>query len=144
MVFGVEAETLSVFKGACEAVVALAGHQMAETDPELGANLMVFFFTDWADLLEVPNLDQLIPDLAPLVARLIAAEANQYRIFRFDEGGGIKACFSFLRMGGGLEAVPAQTLCLAEMAQIIVLWSDAAFTGASPLAKSGRDSDPAP
>ena len=42
VVFGVEDGTVSILKGAVEAVVALAGHQMAETDPELGANLMVF------------------------------------------------------------------------------------------------------
>ncbi|NBR91484.1 MAG: hypothetical protein EBS68_16560, partial [Rhodobacteraceae bacterium] len=89
VVFGVDEATLSVVKGAVEAVVALAGHKMAETDPELGANLMVFFFRDWAELPDVPNLDRLIPDLGPLCARLEAADANQYRIFRFDEGGGI-------------------------------------------------------
>eukprot|EP01036_Dinobryon_divergens_P039337 gene39337-51841_t len=35
VVFGVEDATLAVVKGAVEAVVALAGHKMAETDPEL-------------------------------------------------------------------------------------------------------------
>ena len=43
IVFGVEEQTLEVVKGAFEAVVTLAGHKMAETDPELGANVMVFF-----------------------------------------------------------------------------------------------------
>ena len=46
VVFGVDDATLAVFKGAIEAVVALAGHRMAETDWELGANLMVFFCRD--------------------------------------------------------------------------------------------------
>ena len=72
IVFGVQDETLKVVKGALEAVATLAGHQMAETDPELGANLMVFFFRDWDELLDVPDLGRLIPDLAPLVARLKA------------------------------------------------------------------------
>lgn len=89
VVFGVEDETLAVVKGACEAVVALAGHQIEELDPELGANLMVFFFRDWAELTEVPRLDALVPDLGPLVARLSAEGANQYRLFRFDEEGAI-------------------------------------------------------
>ncbi|MEL7181186.1 MAG: hypothetical protein AAFN63_15255, partial [Pseudomonadota bacterium] len=43
VVFGVDEASLAVFKGAIEAVVTLAAHQMAETDPELGANLMIFF-----------------------------------------------------------------------------------------------------
>lgn len=137
VVFGVDDATLSVVKGAVEAVVALAGHKMAETDPELGANLMVFFFRDWAELPEVPNLDRLVPDLGPLCARLAAAGANQYRIFRFDEGGAIKAAFVFLRMDEALSAVSAETLCLSQAVQTILLWSDRAFHGVSPLALAG-------
>ncbi|MDJ0626825.1 MAG: hypothetical protein QNJ44_01085 [Rhodobacter sp.] len=135
VVFGVEDQTLSVVKGACEAVVALAGHQMAETDPELGANLMVFFFRDWEELPEVPGLDRLVPDLRPLVARLIGAEANQYRVFRFDEAGAIRAAFVFLRMDEALAAVSAETLALSQMVQTILLWSDTAFRDRSALAR---------
>ncbi|MBC2837223.1 hypothetical protein [Paragemmobacter straminiformis] len=137
VVFGVEDATLSVLKGAVEAVVTLAGHKMAETDPELGANLMVFFFRDWSELPEVPNLDRMIPDLGPLCARLAAAGANQYRIFRFDEGGAIKAAFVFLRMDADLASVSAETLALAQAVQTILLWSDTAFHGVSPLALAG-------
>ena len=136
VVFGVDEATLSVVKGAVEAVVALAGHKMAETDPELGANLMVFFFRDWAELPDVPNLDRLIPDLGPLCARLEAADANQYRIFRFDEGGGIKACFVFVRMDVHLRAVPAEVLALNQALQAILLWSDKAFMDQSPLGEA--------
>ncbi|MDP4992558.1 MAG: hypothetical protein NWQ37_15330, partial [Marivita lacus] len=114
IVFGVEDATLGVVKGALEAVCAMAGHQMAETDPELGANVMVFFFRDWAELLEVRDLDRLINGLVPLVARLTEAEANQYRVFRFDEAGAIKACFMFLRMDSVLSAQPAETLALSQ------------------------------
>ena len=70
VVFGIEDASLPVVKGAIEAVVALAGHRMTETDPELGANLMVFFTRDWAELPQVPNLDRLVPDLGPLCDRL--------------------------------------------------------------------------
>ena len=136
VVFGVDEATLSVVKGAVEAVVALVGHKMAETDPELGANLMVFFFRDWAELPDVPNLDRLIPDLGPLCARLEAADANQYRIFRFDEGGGIKACFVFVRMDAHLRAVPAEVLALNQAVQAILLWSDKAFMDQSPLGEA--------
>ena len=134
VVFGVEEATLSVVKGALEAVVALAGHRMAETDPELGANLMIFFFRDWAELPEVPNLDRLVPGLADLCAKLEAAEANQYRIFRFDPEGAIRAAFVFVRMDAHLAAVPVETLALSQAVQVILLWSDRAFTDRSPLA----------
>ncbi len=135
VVFGVEDASLPVIKGAFEAVVALAGHKMAETDPELGANLMVFFVRDWAELLAVPDLDRLVPELAGLVRRLEAAGANQYRIFRFEASGGIKACFVFLRMDAALSDMAAETLALAQAVQTIVLWSDRAFDGTSPLAR---------
>ena len=134
VVFGVDDATLGVFKGAIEAVVSLAGHEMAETDPELGANLMVFFCQDWEELPQVPHLDKLVPDLGPLVARLKDADANQYRIFRFDDGGAIRAAFVFLRMDEHLQAVGADTLALSQAVQTILLWSDRAFTDASPLA----------
>ncbi|RID92621.1 hypothetical protein D2N39_08290 [Gemmobacter lutimaris] len=138
VVFGVEDATLSVVKGAIEAVVALAGHRMAETDPELGANLMVFFFRDWAELPQVPNLDRLVPDLAPLCDRLAAAGANQYRAFRFDEAGAIRAVFVFIRMDDVLSEMPAETLALSQAAQVILLWSDTAFAETSPLARAGE------
>ncbi|EBA18509.1 hypothetical protein RSK20926_12339 [Roseobacter sp. SK209-2-6] len=134
IVFGVEDETLKVIKGAIEAVVTLSGHQMAETDPELGSNLMFFFFRDWGELLEVPDLDRLIPGLTALVARLKAADASQYRAFRFDDTGAIQAGFVFLRMEGAMAELPAETLALSQAAQMILLWGDQAFAETSPLA----------
>ncbi|WP_299351744.1 hypothetical protein [uncultured Shimia sp.] len=134
IVFGVEEHTLATVKGAIEAVAVLAGHQMAETDPELGANLMVFFFRDWDELLTVPDLDRLIPGLAPLVGRLSGADATQYRAFRFDESGAIQAAFVFLRMNEAMQELPAETLALSQAVQTILLWSDTAFAETSPLA----------
>jgi hypothetical protein len=135
VVFGVDDRTLGIFKGAIEAVVALADHRMAETDPELGANLMVFFVRDWTELTDTPNLDRMVPDLVPLVDRLRATGANQYRIFRFDAAGGIKACFVFLRMDAVLAAMDAETLALGQAVQSLLLWSDTAFTERSALAQ---------
>lgn len=140
VIFGVEEESLQILKGAIEAVVALAGHKMTELDPELGANLMVFFVRDWGELAATPKLGQMIPDLGGLVDRLQGANANQYRLFRFDDEGAIQACFSFIRMDDALEAVPAETLALSQMTQTILSWSERAFTTVSPLAKT-RDSE---
>ena len=134
VVFGVDDASLAVFKGAIEAVVTLAGHKMAETDAELGANLMMFFCQDWDELSEVSHLDQLVPELLQLVGRLKAADANQYRIFRFDEAGAIRASFVFLRMDAHLAAVSADTLALSQAAQTILLWSDTAFRESAPIA----------
>ncbi|WP_282094036.1 hypothetical protein [Epibacterium ulvae] len=134
VVFGVEDDTLRTVKGAVEAVATFAGHQMAETDPELGANLMFFFFREWSELLEVPDLDRMIPGLAELVDRLSEANASQYRAFRFDDQGGIQAAFVFLRMSGELAKIPAESLALAQAVQVFLLWGDQAFAQASPLA----------
>ena len=134
VVFGVDDATLAVFKGAIEAVVVLANHKMDEVDTELGANLMVFFFNDWDEMTDVPLLEKLVPDLGPLVARLKQADAYQYRIFRFDEAGAIRAAFVFMRMDANLAAVSADTLALSQAVQTIVLWSDTAFRETAPLA----------
>ncbi len=134
VVFGVDDATLSIVKGAIEAVVVLADHKMAETDPELGANLVMFFIRDWAELAETPDLDRLIPELPELLDRLQAAEANQYRLFRFDPDGAIKAAFVFVRMDDQLSELPAEDLALAQAAETIVLWSDVAFREKGPLA----------
>jgi hypothetical protein len=64
--------------------------------------------------------------------------ANQYRFFRFDDKGAIKACFVFLCMDKHLSDVPAQTLALSQIVQSILLWSDSAFQDQSPLMVAGE------
>jgi hypothetical protein len=138
VVFGVEDETLGVIKGAIDAVCQLAGHEMTDGDAELGSNFMWFFFREWGELLEVPRLGDMVPDLEPLVGRLKEADANQYRAFRFDDAGAIKACFVFVRMDAALAELPADTLALSQSVQSILLWSDVAFKSQSPLALVGE------
>jgi hypothetical protein len=138
VVFGVDDATLSVVKGAIEAIVALAGHKMAETDVDLGANLMLFFFRDWSELPMVPNLTRLVPDLGQMCARLQAEDANQYRVFRFDDAGTIRAVFVFLRMDDHLSELPAEALALAQAAEAMLVWSERAFATTSPLARVGE------
>lgn len=134
VVFGVEDDTVALLKGAFEVVCLMAGHRMDELDAELGVNVMMLFCRDWDELTGVPDLDRLVPELGDVVTRLIKADANQYRIFRFDEAGAIKACFIFLRMDAALEQVPAEALALGQAVQAIVLWSDVAFKTTNPLA----------
>ena len=135
VVFGVEDATLAVVKGAVEAVATMAGHQLAETDPELGANLMVFFLRDWAELADVKDLGEMVPELDALLPRLQDRGANQYRLFRFDEAGAIKACFVFLRMDAAMAEMAAEDLALGQALQLILLWGPSAFAKASPLAQ---------
>lgn len=134
VVFGVLDESLSIIKSAVEAVCLASGHTTSELDPDIGSNLMVFFFKDWSELLEVPDLEHIIPNLEILLEKLETAEANQYRIFRFDETGGIKACFVFLRMDNALKKLNAENLALIQVVKAMLVWSDLAFQNASPLA----------
>ena len=134
VVFGVDDTTLGVVKGALQAVAALAGREISETDPELGANLMIFFFREWDELLTVPNLGEMVPDLAATVVRLKAADANRYRAFRYDRTGAIKAGFVFVALRGGLETLPAETIALSEAVETVLTWGEAAFASDSALA----------
>lgn len=121
VIFGLADESLDIFRGAIRAGFAHARHPVVETDPEMGANLMLFFVRDWDELNGVPDLDQLtgqpgLPD------RLAQAGADHYRIFRFDPEGGIRACLGFLRMSGALAgAHPAQ------LAEAVVMRSTLSF-----------------
>lgn len=105
--------------------------------PNWARNLLVVFTADGADIGRIPNLDRLIPGLDALLARLQAADANQYCIFRFDPAGTIRAAFVFLRMDDHLSAVPADVLALAQAVQTILLRSDGAFHDRSALADAG-------
>lgn len=121
VIFGLADETLDVFRGAIRAGFAHAGHTVADTDPEMGSNLMLFFMRDWSELGGVPDLDRLtgLPDLP---ARLAGLAADQYRLFRFDADGGIRACLIFVRMAGALaHAHPA------ELAEALMMRSALSF-----------------
>lgn len=137
IVFGVDDKTLATVKGAFEAFAVLTGQVLAETDPELGSNCMVFFFRGWRELLSVRDLELLLPDLPELVDKLDRLGANQYRVFRFDDDGAIKAAFVFLRMDETLRAQPAEDLALSQVAQVMLIWGEGAFSDRSPLAEVG-------
>ncbi|RQP07841.1 MAG: hypothetical protein D1H97_01230 [Paracoccus sp. BP8] len=108
VIFGLAEKSLPIFREAMRAVLAHAGQPMAETDPEMGANMMTFFVRDWDELRGLPDLDRLT-GLPGLPGRLKAEAADQYRLFRFDAGGAIRACLTFVNMGGPLaDAHPGQ------------------------------------
>lgn len=138
VVFGCDDATLKLVKGALTALTRMAGHPMAETDPELGANLMIFFIRDWAELPDVPNLERMIPGLGPLCARLAAEGASQYRLVRVDRKGAIRAAFQFLRVNGDMARVPADQVAVTLAVQVMLLWSETAFAEGSPLERAGR------
>jgi hypothetical protein len=134
VVFGVEDATVSILKGAIEAVVALAGHAMAETDPELGANLMVFFIRDWSELTATPGSTgccRICPTSwrgwrrpTPTSTAPSASTPTARSRRPSSSCGWTRIC----------PRIPAETIALSQVVQTILLWSDTAFLGSSPLA----------
>jgi len=132
VVFGLDDASLTVFRAATAAVFAHARHPMTDTDPEMGANLMVFALRDWDELADLPDLNRLT-GMERLPERLAGQGADQYRLFRFDPDGSIRAGFAFLRLGGALrQAHPAQ---LAESVAVnaLLTWAHP-VTPSQPLA----------
>jgi len=134
VVFGIDDDTLGHFKDAMASVLGIANMTFVETDPELGANLMIFFCQDWDELDMVPNLNQLLPDFEILKNSLKRTKATQYRTFSFDDTGAIKVCIVLLRYDDHMADTPVQTLGVGQMTQCILLWGDDAFDEDSPIA----------
>ena len=134
VVFGTDPAGETIFTEALRAVAGLGGLPLADSDPELGANLLVFFCAAWDDLAAAPGLARLVPDLDRLLAVLKGAGANQYRIFGFDPDGAIRLCLVLLRYDADLQRVSAQTLAVSQAVQSLLLWSDDAFTATAPVA----------
>lgn len=134
VIVGTNDEGCQIFEGGVHAVARIAGLEVGELDPDLGANFLVFLVNDWAELTEAPNLVRLIPNLADLIANLTAHEANQYRVFNFTEEGAIRLCITMLRYDEELQKVSAQTLAVGQALQGMLLWSDKAFMDESPIA----------
>ncbi|MEO1492891.1 MAG: hypothetical protein AAFV19_12125 [Pseudomonadota bacterium] len=134
VIVGTNDEGCRIFEDGIRAVARIAGLEVAEMDPDLGANFMVFLVNDWAELTEAPNLIRLIPNLAELIATLSEHGANQYRVFNFDEAGALRLCITLLCYDDELQRISAQTLAVGQAFQGMLLWSDAAFMDESPIA----------
>lgn len=122
VIFGLADESLNIFREVIRAGFAHAGHPVTDTDPELGSNLMMFFVRDWSELDHVPDLDRLT-GTDDLPERLQSRNADQYRLFRFDADGGIRACLHFLRMSG-----PLSNAHPAELAEALTMRSTLSFS----------------
>lgn len=134
VIVGTNDEGCQIFEGGIQAVARIAGLEVGELDPDLGANFLVFLVNDWAELTEAPNLVRLIPNLNDLIANLTEHDANQYRVFNFTEDGAIRLCITMLRYDDELQRVSAQTLAVGQAVQGMLLWSDKAFMDESPIA----------
>ena len=133
VVFGTDEESLGVFKDAFATVASLGDMHLAETDPELGANFLVFLCSDWSEIKEVPNLNRLLANIDGLIEELDRTGANQYRSFAFDPTGAIKLCVLLLKYDDDMAQISAQALATSQMAQAMLMWSPSAFLEKSPI-----------
>lgn len=144
VVFGTDDATLATFAAALGRVAALTGRPLADTDPQTGANLMIFFLRDWTEMEAIPDLDRLLGDGAPDAARLTRAGARRYRRFRFDAGGAIRAAVSLVLLAEALDGPAAEALALDEAVRLSLTWSPAAFATGGSVAMTGGGVVPLP
>ncbi|MEL6766527.1 MAG: hypothetical protein AAFP17_05055 [Pseudomonadota bacterium] len=142
--FGLTEEGERIWREALRASGSIGGLALAEEDPELGVNFLVFSCNAWAELRAVPGMDRLVPDLQRLLGVLEASGANQYRIFGFapaaaggtdpEAPGPIRICITLLRRDDVFATMSERALALGQCVQGLLLWSDHAFTAESPVA----------
>lgn len=133
-IIGVDDQGCQIFESAIGTVAKIAGIEVRELDPELGANLLIYLVNDWAELATAPNLLQFIPNLPDLIEALGQRGANQYRVFSVDADKAIRHCIVLLRYDGEMQQVSAQTLAVSQAVQALLMWSPEAFKTESPLA----------
>lgn len=131
--FGVDDETLTHLKSAIVTTVGLTGHNIAETDPELGSNFMWFFCQDWDEILAVPDLEKMIPNLKKIISHLQTSTTKTYRVFSFDGDGGIKMCVQMVKVADETADMSIQTLAVGETYQCLALFGPQAFADESPI-----------
>jgi hypothetical protein len=123
VVFGVDDATLAILKHALTEAARAAGHPLAETDPDQGANLMIFFARDWAEVGGVPDLDGLVPGMVARLPKLAAEGASQYIHMRFEPDGAIRAAISFVVLTGGTAEMGAGDLARALAQRLMLAWA---------------------
>jgi len=135
--FGVTDATLATLNAGISAVAGLGGLDLTETDPEQGANVMVFFCRDWDELAGVPDMAGLLPDLDALVPRLKAAAARSYRRFTHDPDGAIRSAIVVIRIDG--TEADADALALDQAVRLMLVWGPGAFDEMAPLVRLPGD-----
>ncbi|MCI4662562.1 MAG: hypothetical protein MRY63_12175 [Neomegalonema sp.] len=132
-VLGTDATGEKQIRSAFASTASAADLGIADEDPELGANMLVAFCDDWRELVGLHGLDALLPEGDRLIARLIAADVNEYTLFNFDADGGIRCAVILLRYQSEWRRMAPETLALTLAARALLLWSEEAFAQSSPV-----------
>ena len=100
---------------------------------------MWFFCKEWEEILSVPDLKKLIPNLNDIVKKLQTTSTKSYRIFAFDNEGGIKMCVQLIKVSDETAEMSIQALATGETFQCLVLFSSKAFIDESPIAQISQN-----
>jgi hypothetical protein len=141
VVIGLDQKGAQLFEEAIGAVADLAGVEMEDLDPEMGANMMIYIMSDWAHASRAPNLPKFLPDLPALVERLTAMNANRYRVFAFDDQGAIRASITLLRYDEQMRAAPVDYIALSEAALAMLVYDEAGTADDRPVVMAKFDDD---
>ncbi|MEM7547339.1 MAG: hypothetical protein AAF367_17555 [Pseudomonadota bacterium] len=141
VVIGLDQKGAQLFEEAIGAVADLAGVEMEELDPEMGANMMVYIMADWAHAARAPNLPNFLPELPALVERLTKANANRYRVFAFDDQGAIRASITLLRYDEQMQAAPVDYIALSEAALAMLVYDEQGVAADRPVVMAKFEDD---
>ena len=111
----------------------MAGAEIDEIDPELGANFQIYVFGSWDQAKRAPNLPNFLPDLDDLIARLTEANANRYRVFAFDDAGAIRAAITLLRYDEQMQAAPVDYIALTEATLGMLVFDEVGVANDRPI-----------
>lgn len=140
-VIGLDEGGARLFGEAIRLVAGIAGREVEDIDPEMGANFLVYVMQDWAHAARAPNLPNFLPDLPALIERLTAANANRYRVFAFDDQGAIRAAITLLRYDEQMRAAPVDYIALTEAALGMLVYDEAGVAEDRPVVMARFDED---
>ncbi|MEM8753215.1 MAG: hypothetical protein AAGF90_09585 [Pseudomonadota bacterium] len=133
LIVGLDDKGTRLFEEAIGAMAEVAGLEVEDIDPEMGANFLVYVMAEWAHAARAPTLPNFLPDLPALVERLEAADANRYRVFAFDDQGAIRAVITLLRYDENMRAAPVDYIALTEAALGVLVYDEAGAASDRPV-----------
>ena len=133
VIVGVDDKSVRLFEEAIRAIAEVAGAEIDEIDPELGANFQIYVFGSWDQAKRAPNLPNFLPDLDDLIGRLTEANANRYRVFAFDDAGAIRAAITLLRYDEQMQAAPVDYIALTEATLGMLVFDEVGVANDRPI-----------
>ena len=134
VVFGVNDEILKGLRAAIEATVGITGQKLVDVDPDLGTNFMWIFVREWDELMSLPDIDKLIPDIQGKLVEIKKSNGNSYRYLTFAPDGGIMFACVIIRPTGDYANQSVATIGSAETVLTLATFGPKAFAKESPLA----------